>query len=80
MNTKNLLLRTIVPRSGSSYTLNKDANGEIVANHSENNLTIPVPETFNNHITIKIPDYPGDTEEHEHHLYTHHQVSRLIDK
>jgi hypothetical protein len=76
VNTKTLLMKTIVPHSASSYTL----NGENLTNLQANNISISVPEREGHHFNVKIPDHPGDSVVHEHHLYTHHQVSRLIDR
>lgn len=61
-----------MPHSGSTYSLNKQENKNSAA-------FIPVPSDDNDYITIRVPDKSGCIV-HEHHLYTHHQVSRLIDR
>lgn len=82
-------MKTILPHSGSSFCLNKDGEVENLNNRhsrSANNLTLSVPDWSNNHYCVKIPENlehsenPDETDLKEHHLYTHHQISILIDR
>lgn len=74
-------MKTIAPHSASTYTLDKDSQGETISTKlSTSNLSVQVPNKDFDEITVKLPDRPGDTVMHEHHLYTHHKISILIDK